>query len=233
MPMHRHDTAQLSVLLSGLQREVNCQGETDTAHFAMQLRPPEFEHATLFGDQGAILLSINLFDEEQLSATRQAMRQQSAEQVRQEWHALIAVVTGGRRIQERVVNELTDDLLAAICEAPAFTAKPKAAPHWLHRARGMLIETELDSSAIAGAVGVHRVHLARSFRRYFGLSLTRYRVRMRLARATQQLVTEKGHIAETAVGAGFSDQSHLTRHMRREMGLTPAALMRVMNATGS
>jgi AraC family transcriptional regulator len=77
------------------------------------------------------------------------------------------------------------------------------------------------------AVGVHPVHLARVFRRHLGCSVAGYVRRLRLERAATLLSLERSPISAVAHSCGFADQSHLTRALRRETGLTPATFRRL------
>jgi AraC family transcriptional regulator len=67
---------------------------------------------------------------------------------------------------------------------------------------------------------VHSVHLARQFKRTFGWTVGDYVRRLRVEFVCQQLETGKP-LAELALRAGFSDQSHLTRIFKRFTGQTP------------
>lgn len=49
---------------------------------------------------------------------------------------------------------------------------------------------------------------------------------MRVERARELLIAGKHVPAEVALLTGFADQSHLTRHVRRVLGVTPRALMK-------
>jgi AraC family transcriptional regulator len=75
-------------------------------------------------------------------------------------------------------------------------------------------------SDLAAAAGVHPVHLARSFRREYGVSVGDYARRLRLEWAAAELAGD-APLAEIAAGAGFADQSHFTRSFRRYAGTTP------------
>jgi AraC family transcriptional regulator len=68
---------------------------------------------------------------------------------------------------------------------------------------------------------VHPVHLSRSFRRHFGLTLTEYVRQGRLARAMVRLSTTDDPMIEIARDVGFADQSHFTREFRRAVGDSP------------
>ena len=78
-----------------------------------------------------------------------------------------------------------------------------------------------DLAEIAGAAGVHRVHLSREFRRYFSTTVGEFLRRKRIEHACQLVSTTEMPLAEIAMTCGFSDQSHLARHFRHMLGTTP------------
>ena len=63
-------------------------------------------------------------------------------------------------------------------------------------------------------------HVIRLFRNQVGMSPHAYLVQLRLERARELIDSGQG-IAEAALLAGFSDQSHLTRSFKKRYGLTP------------
>ncbi len=67
-------------------------------------------------------------------------------------------------------------------------------------------------------------HFTRVFRAATGRSPHQYVLGQRLERARRALLTTDTAIADIAGACGFADQSHLTRTMRRHLGLTPNAL---------
>lgn len=68
----------------------------------------------------------------------------------------------------------------------------------------------------------HPTQLVRSFTDRYGLPPHRYLTGRRIERARQMLLAGR-RPAEAAVAAGFYDQSHLTRHFRRYLGVSPAS----------
>jgi AraC family transcriptional regulator len=109
--------------------------------------------------------------------------------------------------------------------------RAKGAPGWLVRARELLRDTNLEDGArsvgeIAGALGVHPVHLARCFRRHFGVTPGEYLRRCRLDRAGRLLRQSALGLAEVAAATGFADQSHFSHAFRRRFGVGPGAFRR-------
>lgn len=79
----------------------------------------------------------------------------------------------------------------------------------------------LTIGELACATGLSSFHFIRMFRRGFGIPPHAYLTQIRLRHARERLAA--GHRpAEAALSAGFSDQSHMTKHFKRSYGITPA-----------
>jgi AraC family transcriptional regulator len=148
-------------------------------------------------------------------------------------------------LARRVAGELQapDDVTpfaveGLILELLALTARRTAAapgtarvsqsqpPRWLGEARALLHDRygeHLRVTDVAGAVGVHPVHLARVFRLHYGTAVGAYLRSLRLTWAAGRLTDSDDTIAQIALQAGFFDQSHFTRSFRHQFGLTPLA----------
>ncbi|WP_217200710.1 helix-turn-helix domain-containing protein [Streptomyces buecherae] len=77
---------------------------------------------------------------------------------------------------------------------------------------------------LAAVAGVSESHFTRAFKASTGDSPHQYVLQRRLEHARRELVRTDRPIAEIAAEAGFADQSHLTRTMRRHDGATPRLL---------
>jgi AraC family transcriptional regulator len=121
-----------------------------------------------------------------------------------------------------------------------------ARPPWLVRAAEQLhervhgaAEGEADDAGgvrmedIAADVGVHPVHLARTFREHYGTTMGEYLRRLRVERARTQLAATAKPLSQVAVEAGFADQAHFTRVFRTLVGTTPGAYRRAAAPAGS
>lgn len=78
---------------------------------------------------------------------------------------------------------------------------------------------------LAGAAGLSRFQLVRSFVRVTGLTPHAYLLQRRLQLA-RRLIGTGLPLAEVAAASGFADQSHLTRLFARSFGLPPGAYAR-------
>jgi AraC family transcriptional regulator len=79
---------------------------------------------------------------------------------------------------------------------------------------------------IAHDAGVHPVHLARQFRRYFGCAPADYVRQRRVELAALLVRTTPRPLAEIAYACGFVDQSHLNRAFVKTFATSPAAYRR-------
>ncbi|MGC7098734.1 helix-turn-helix domain-containing protein [Amycolatopsis lurida] len=75
--------------------------------------------------------------------------------------------------------------------------------------------------ALARRLETSPSHLSRTFRHHVGMTVSRYRNRVRISRALQRIDAGETDLAGLAFALGFSDQAHFTRTMRRELGHTP------------
>ena len=102
----------------------------------------------------------------------------------------------------------------------------KVPPIWIKRVVEKL-EDEFSKShtsrELAAQVGVHPVHLARTFRKYYGQSVGAYLRAKRINYAMQLITTRDQTLAEIAHSSGFSDQSQFTRAFKEVVGITPGA----------
>lgn len=83
----------------------------------------------------------------------------------------------------------------------------------------------LTLEELAEVAGVSPFHFARQFKTATGHPPHDYLVRLRVDRA-QELIRQNGrnwNLSAIANESGFSDQSHMARHFKRVLGVTPGA----------
>jgi AraC-like DNA-binding protein len=86
------------------------------------------------------------------------------------------------------------------------------------------VDSRLPLGDLAGIAGASPYHVSRTFRQVCGLTISRYRARLRVRRALERLAEGERDLAGLAVAVGFADQAHLTRAVRAETGSTPGRL---------
>lgn len=99
-------------------------------------------------------------------------------------------------------------------------------PEWVVRIVEKLEDEYLDRHTnleLANEVGIHPVHLARTFRRHYGRSVGTYLKEIRVHRAMSLILQKELTLAEIAYSTGFSDQSQFTKAFKQIVGITPGA----------
>lgn len=215
---HRHDRAQISMLLAGGYVEDSDHGRALAEGPSLSRKPGGFEHQNLFGAAGALILSLNVDPTTALARYSVVPRPEG-------------VFGPDARLSAGAV------VLAGLAEGfpagplpPASTPLPPASTPrpWLTEAHDRLLaESGLGIGALARTFGVHPVRFSRLFREAFARSPSAIRQNHRTARAVCQLVQTATPLAEIAVAEGFSDQPHLSREVGQATGWSPARLRRL------
>jgi AraC family transcriptional regulator len=139
---------------------------------------------------------------------------------------------GARVYAESLAQILAVHLLRNYTAVPPRGAAAEALPSRpVARAMQYLQENfaqEIGLADIAHAARVSPYHLARLFKQVTGVTPHQYLIGVRVdnARALLSAGAGKRSIADVAEAVGFADQSHLTRHVKRLLGVTPRELVR-------
>ncbi|WP_208513601.1 AraC family transcriptional regulator [Variovorax paradoxus] len=122
---------------------------------------------------------------------------------------------------EQGVLELLRDAPGALAPEPV----PRIASVALERARARIADDCVIAptlAELAHEAGLSRWQLLRGFAAAFGLPPHAWLQQCRLSRA-RRLIAQGRALADAAAGAGFADQSHMTRAFVRFLGFTPGA----------
>jgi len=110
-------------------------------------------------------------------------------------------------------------------------AEGSSAAYWLTNARLAAIDGLIDAqmheplriAQMAAELELSVGFLVSAFRQSLGVTPHRYLMERRLARA-RSLLRANHPIAAVAMECGFADQAHLTRYMKKAIGITPSRL---------
>jgi AraC family transcriptional regulator len=119
---------------------------------------------------------------------------------------------------EGVVLELLGELLLERKEA-----QPRLP---LHRVRALLhdrFKERLSLAEIAHSAHLSPLHLARRFRRYYGVTPAGYVRKLQMEYARHRLAFSSVSIVDLAQELSFFDQSHFCHAFKRHVGVTPSA----------
>lgn len=81
-------------------------------------------------------------------------------------------------------------------------------------------QADVSLEDLAKLAGLSPYYLVRTFQKAFGFPPHAYQIQSRL-RCARSLLRRGHSISDAAQEAGFHDQSHLHRHFKRAMGITP------------
>ena len=233
-PCHVHDHYVIGVVDRGT-RSLTCRGRREA------IGPGD---VLLFnpGDSHGCVQEDGVLDYRGLNIPRDAMRALA------ERSADLRVPSGFTQpvVRDRELARRLEDLHRAVLEdAPPLRreealvlAFSRLLPDWAGRAAtahtcraeveracafmGDCFARHLTLADISRQAGLGKSALVRAFAREKGVTPYRYLLAVRVDRARQML--EQGRSpAETALAAGFSDQSHFTNYFTAYTGLTPGA----------
>lgn len=92
------------------------------------------------------------------------------------------------------------------------------------------ISASLASPLTLAQIGAHfelsPYYVSRRFKRATGQSLHQFILQKRITAAYELLAAGVTPLAAVAARTGFADHSHLTRHFKRTLGLTPREYVR-------
>ncbi|MCC2616824.1 AraC family transcriptional regulator [Aestuariibacter halophilus] len=231
MPPHTHSVAQLSTLLCGQAKERTLNTEFSQTKGMVEYKPVAYQHSNQIGPNGALFLSINLDAEEDEFVAEFGHVNWHLSQVKQTrslWRQLSAVLFNPANAGH---VDLEATVLGMFSASKGDTPSFRQPPVWLLLAQQALHETSMNIQQIALDVGVHRVHLSRVFHDHFGLSISEYRQSLAVQKGIAEILSHRQTITTASVSAGFADQSHFTRTLKKHLGVTPKALQTLLAHT--
>jgi AraC-like DNA-binding protein len=152
---------------------------------------------------------------------------------------LLGRARGGATMVELtdLATALSAEALAALSAEPSLTESGPALVRQrrlVDDARELLSrEPDLALPGLAAQVGASPWRLSRLFHRLTGVTLHRYRTRLRVNAALERLADGAGSLATVAAELGFADQAHLTRVVRDSTGLPPGRLRTLLTPTAA
>jgi len=214
MPTHRHGEASATLVLRGEIHERGPGFEGVARACSLCVKPAGVEHSNRVGPDGARTLAFVL-PSSAVSAAGYGIFRDAA--LARAALRLCELVPSGEGLGEAV-----EALVRVAGESPMKRGGGCGVDHWVDRALAMAEDDGVEScSRIAESLGVHPASLSRAIRREFGESLKVLMRRRRVLCAAEGLGRCETALRDVAALAGFSDQSHLTREFRRELGVTP------------
>lgn len=236
MPVHRHDEAWLCLVLDGGYQEQIQSRRQEHAAGDLLFCPADAEHGQCFGAAGAVKILFSPSAQAQAYLLERGVPLDQAPSVRRSPQLL--------RMGTRLARELRADdafaplaaeglaleLLAALGRGDGRSVIAQA-PSWLRQLREAIDEDpaiELTLDSLAQQAGRHPVHVARSFRTWYGETMGEYVRRIRAEKAALLLRSTRRPLIEIALECGFAGAAPFSRSFRAAYGMTPSAYRQAM-----
>ncbi|NUP36522.1 MAG: AraC family transcriptional regulator [Streptomyces sp.] len=238
-PMHVHDVWTLLIVDNGAVRYDLNRRECGTPHDTVSLLPPQVPHngspATPQGFRKRVVyLDLSQLDEGLIgpAVDHPDMVDPLLRRRIGQLHAALAQ-RGDELEAESRLALIGERLRGHLRPRPAAAPPPRTDLGVAHSLRELLDErlshgVTLDDAA--KLVHAHPTHLVRAFSAAFGIAPHQYLMARRVDHA-RRLLLDGRPAAEVATAVGFYDQSHLTRHFKRFVGVTPGRYARKARPT--
>lgn len=236
-PKHSHKRALFCFVIEGDYTETYGGRTRECKSSTLLFHPQEELHAEHFHDSGghSFIIEIEPHWLEGVRA-RHALPDGSAG-----FKGGVMELLARRLYKEFVHMDDVSDLiieglmLEMVGEAARRGSVPEGShpPRWLERAKEFLdahFAESLRLADIAQTVGVHPVHLAQTFHKFYRCTVGDYVRQLRIECACHELATSESPIVDIALGAGFCDQSHFTRTFKRLTGIAPSRYREALRA---
>ncbi|MET7939336.1 AraC family transcriptional regulator [Streptomyces sp. NPDC005302] len=232
-PMHVHEAWTLLIVDDGAVRYDLDRHEHGTPHDTVSLLPPHIPHngapATADGFRKRVLyLDSSRLGDDLIGAAVDGPDLVDPVLRQRVGQLHTALAHPGDELE-------ADSRLTLISERLHVRLRPAAAAGLVrpdrplaHRLRELLDARLVEGIALdeaARLVHAHPAHLVRAFSGAFGIAPHQYLMSRRVDRA-RRLLLDGRPPGEVAAATGFYDQSHLTRHFRRLVGVTPGRYAR-------
>ena len=232
-PSHTHDTWTVLLVDSGTVLYELGRNEHATRRRSVTLLPPHVPHDGRGATPDGFRKRVVYLEEQTLDVGRvgRAVDQPvcvDRELLREVQLLHEALRHPGDELEAAGCLALVVELLGRHLGGDESPAVPLADTALAARLRELLDAHVVSGITLADAAGVldaHPAALVRAFRRELGISPHRYLTGRRIDSARRLLLAGQAP-ADVAAEVGFHDQSHLTRHFKRVLGVTPGAFSR-------
>ncbi|MGN6517488.1 MAG: AraC family transcriptional regulator [Rhizomicrobium sp.] len=230
MAPHCHHEASLGVIVGGDFVEQIGKSERHYVTGCVTLEPAGVAHSQIFGVHGARQI-ITTADEAWLSyladckvplADAPFARTPALYRLGQK---LAQEVKRADAMSSLACEGIVLEIVAGLGRVGSGASQGAAMPPWLRAARDYLHASACAAPTmkqIARAAGRHEIHLAREFRRYFGVSVGGYLRRLKTEEAARLLRRPGADITDVALHCGFASHAHLCRVFKAHFGVTPS-----------
>ena len=234
LPAHTHDWPYFSVLLEGSYVETTGRTTIDYRPLTAVFHGARLTHSDEIGAEGSRFFLIELGPSwvdlaQGLGGIPEHMFELHGEHA--SWLGL-RLYHEFREPEDRRNETAIEELLLELCAyLPSAPPPEQNEPPWMEDVLALVTQNfrkHYDLRSLAADVHVHPSHLARTFHRFRRRTIGDAVNRLRVQEACRRLTESDATLTEIATESGFSDQSHMTRAVRRLTGSTPGAYRKAM-----
>lgn len=226
---HYHNNPSIAFIVKGSSAEVLSKGSVHCGAESLIIMPAGEVHANHYDQAGCLSLVIEIKPPrlESISAYSKVLDEFSLTSrtafslvLNRIYKELLVMDTASPLAMEG----LTLELLSNLSRSSSQVGK-HGRPRWLSQAFDYVhahFTEAIRLNDVAKSIGVHPVHLARTFRQSYGLTLGEQVRALRIEFACTLLSTSDTSLTEIAFASGFADQSHFSRAFKQYVGITPS-----------
>jgi AraC family transcriptional regulator len=212
---HQVDVGSLAICPAGM----DCSAETDSSVDVLLILIAPEKLALAAAEDSALDARLNErmsgYDEE-LFGTARLLASESSNGY-----------PNGPGLWNEATGRLVNHVVSGHSSIPDAPARGRLSRQVLQRIRDYVFDhlaEPIEVGDLAALAGRSAFHFSRVFARSVGMTPHRYVVHLRLQAALRHIRDGQMSMAEIAADTGFSDQSHLSRWIRRVHGVAPSEL---------
>jgi AraC-like DNA-binding protein len=232
-PMHVHDAWTLLIVDDGAVRYDLERHEHGTPHDTVSLLPPYVPHnGSPVSERGfrkrVLYLDLSRLDESLIGPAVDTPDLVDPVLRRRVGQLHTALAHAGDELEAESRLTLIAERLRGRLRPRLVAGAPRADRPLAHRLRELLDARVLEGIPLdeaARLVHAHPAHLVRAFSGAYGIAPHQYLMSRRVDRA-RRLLLDGQPPGDVATATGFYDQSHLTRHFKRLVGVPPGRYAR-------
>jgi AraC-like DNA-binding protein len=233
LPAHSHQEGYLATVVKGEYLEEGPDFSDEVMPGTAIFHPARETHSDIIGSHGAVVMNLELpeafWEEKGISELKPEGRRVKSDPRFLELARKISTEMDNPKRQSTIGMEA--HALEIIDIFLKLAHQPQAGADVLKQADAFIQEnyqSPLTTEDIANRLKVPTDSLARKFRLHFGETITDRIIRLRLNEAIRLLERGSMTLAEIAVAAGFFDQSHFAKALKKRHGLSPGQYRRTI-----
>lgn len=217
---HSHSDFHLCIVVDGSFEELNNSKVVECKKQTVRISKPSAKHEIYFGSEGGECIIIQLNN--RFANINNPWFRFNEDSFFSSYSSYIYDFFIDKKISAILPSTLEIELRKSL--ALCLNNNEVCEPDWLKEVKDVVDSNpsgSFDLRRIAEKVGVHRVHLSRTFSKLMGCTLQEYIILKKLDTAHSFLNESDFNISSVAYEAGFSDHSHFHKIFKRYFNTNP------------